>query len=70
LINLGAYYGRMKSYDKALEAMEKAAERKKDDLNIRFHIAQLLFDFNRMDEAESTVDKILSREKGTSAPAS
>jgi tetratricopeptide (TPR) repeat protein len=64
LINLGAYYGRMKSYDKALEALEKASERRKDDLTVRFHIAQLLFDFNRMDKAESTVDGILSIEKG------
>jgi tetratricopeptide (TPR) repeat protein len=64
LINLGAYYGRIKSYDKALEAMEKASERRKGDLNIRFHIAQLLFDSNRMEEAESTVDGILSVDKG------
>jgi tetratricopeptide (TPR) repeat protein len=63
LINLGEYYGRMKSYDKALEAMEKAAERRKGDLNIRLHIARLLFDLNRMDEAESTVDEILKTEK-------
>jgi tetratricopeptide (TPR) repeat protein len=63
LINLGAYYARMKSYDKALEAMEKAAGRRKDDLNVQLHIAQLLFDFDRMDDAESRVDGILSIEK-------
>ena len=37
LISLGGYYARRRSYDKALEAMKKAAEIKKDDLNIYFN---------------------------------
>jgi tetratricopeptide (TPR) repeat protein len=64
LMNLGAYYARTKSYEKALEAMQKAKERKPDDLNVQVNIAQLQFDFNQLKDAEATVDKVLEKEKG------
>lgn len=64
LMNLGGYYARRKSYDKALEAFNKAAEIKKDDLNIMASLAQLYFDFGKIDESEAVVDKILEEDKG------
>jgi tetratricopeptide (TPR) repeat protein len=64
LMNLAGYYARMKSYDRALEAMQKAAEIKKDDPNVLVNMAELHFDFNKVKEAEATVDKVLEREKG------
>jgi tetratricopeptide (TPR) repeat protein len=64
LMNLGAYYARMKSSEKALDALQKAAEIKPEDLNIQVSLAQLHLDFNQTKEAEATVDKVLSKEKG------
>ncbi len=64
LMNLAAYYARMKSYDRALEAMHKAAEIKKDDPNVLVNMAELQFDFNKVKDAEATVDKVLEKEKG------
>ena len=64
LMNLAGYYKRTKSYDRALEAMQKAAEIKKDDPNVLFDMAELQFDFNKVKEAEATVDKALEKEKG------
>jgi len=64
LMNLAAYYGRMKSYDRALEAMQKAEEIKKDDPNVLVNMAELQFDFNKIKEAEATVDRVLEKEKG------
>lgn len=64
LMNLATYYARMKSYDRALEAMRKAAEIKKDDPNVLVNMAELQIDFNKVDDAERTVDKVLAREKG------
>lgn len=64
LMNLAGYYARMKSYDRALEAMQKAAEIKKDDPNVLVNMAELHFDFNKVKEAEATVDKVLEKEKG------
>ncbi len=64
LMNLGAYYARMKSSEKALDALQKAAEIKPEDLNIQVSIAQLQLDFNQTKEAEATVDKVLNKEKG------
>jgi len=64
LMNLAAYYARMKSYDRALEAMHKAAEIKKDDPNVLVNMAELQFDFNQVKDAEATVDKVLEKEKG------
>ncbi|MCD6298402.1 MAG: tetratricopeptide repeat protein, partial [Deltaproteobacteria bacterium] len=64
LMNLGAYYDRRKSYDKALEAMNRALEIRKDDLNILVSMAQLHFDFRKMKEAEATIDKVLEKDKG------
>jgi tetratricopeptide (TPR) repeat protein len=64
LMNLAGYYARVKSYDRALEALHKAAEIKKDDPNVLVNMAELHFDFNKVKEAESTVDKVLEREKG------
>jgi tetratricopeptide (TPR) repeat protein len=64
LMNLAAFYARMKSYDRALEAMHKAAEIKKDDPNVLINMAELQFDFNKVKDAEATVDKVLEKEKG------
>jgi tetratricopeptide (TPR) repeat protein len=64
LMNLAAYYARMKSYDRALDAMQKAAEIKPDDPNVLVSIAELQFDFNKVKEAEATVDKVLEKESG------
>jgi tetratricopeptide (TPR) repeat protein len=64
LMNLAAFYARRKSYDRALEAMHKAAEIKKDDPNVLVNMAELQFDFNKVKEAEATVGKVLEKEKG------
>lgn len=64
LMNLAGYYARMKSYDRALEAMHKAADIKKDDPNVLVNMAELHFDFNKVKEAEGTIDKVLEKEKG------
>ena len=64
LMNLGAYYARRKSYDQALEAMQRAAEIKQDDLNILVSIAQLHFEFKKLKEAEDTIDKVLEKDNG------
>ncbi len=64
LMNLAGYYARMKSYDRALEAMRKAEEIKKDDPNVLVNMAELHFDFNKLKEAEATVDRVLEKEKG------
>ena len=62
LMNFGAYYARRKSYDKALEVMQEAAEIKKDDLNILLSIAQLHFDFKQMEDAVAVVDRVLEKD--------
>jgi len=64
LMNLAAYYARMKSYDRAMEAIQKAEEIKKDDPNVLVNMAELQFDFNKIKEAEATVDRVLEKEKG------
>jgi tetratricopeptide (TPR) repeat protein len=64
LVNLGGYFARRGFYDKALQAMQKAEKIKKDDLNILGVIAQLHFDFNKLEDAENTVAQILERDKG------
>ncbi|UCF56016.1 MAG: tetratricopeptide repeat protein, partial [Deltaproteobacteria bacterium] len=64
LLNLGSYYARRKSYDKALESLQGAAEIRKDDPNILVLIAQLHFDFKKLEDAEITVDKVLEKDKG------
>ena len=51
LTNLGGYYIRRKSYDKALEAMQKAAAIKKDDLNILVGIAQIYLESKQIENA-------------------
>jgi tetratricopeptide (TPR) repeat protein len=63
-MSLGAFYARQKSYDKALEAMNKALSVKKDDLNVQLAIAQLHFDFKKMEQAEAVVDRILEKDQG------
>lgn len=64
LINLGSFYARRKSYDKALKALQEAAEIKKDDLNILASIAQLHFDFRKLKEAGDAVDEVLKKDNG------
>jgi tetratricopeptide (TPR) repeat protein len=64
LMNLGGYYARTNSYEKALETMQKAATINKDDLNIMTGIAQLHFDFKHTKDAESAVDKVLEKDGG------
>jgi tetratricopeptide (TPR) repeat protein len=64
LMNLGAYYARQKDYKQALEAFEKAGSIQKDNLDIRMAIAQLDFDFRKVDEAQEVVDGILQKDKG------
>jgi Tfp pilus assembly protein PilF len=44
--------------------MHKAAEIKKDDPNVLVNMAELQFDFQKVKEAEATVDKVLEKEKG------
>lgn len=64
LMNLGAFYARRKNYNQALEAFEKAATTKKDNIDIQLAIAQLHFDFRKMDRAQKVVDGILEKDKG------
>ncbi len=64
LMSLGAYYERRRSYDKALEAMKKASEMSKNNLDIQVRIAQLHLDFNKFKEGDETVDKVLEKDKG------
>ncbi|MBW2094930.1 MAG: tetratricopeptide repeat protein [Deltaproteobacteria bacterium] len=64
LMNLGAFYARQKDYERALAAFEKAASSKKDNLAIQLAIAQLHYDFRKMDEAQKVVDAILEKDKG------
>jgi len=64
LMSLSAYYARTKAYDKALATVQKAAEIKKDDLNIQLSMAEIQMDSNRLKGAESTVDKVLEKDKG------
>lgn len=67
LMNLGAFYARRKDYPHALETFEKAAAIKKDNLDIQIAIAQLDFDFKKMDAAQVVVDRILVKDKGNLA---
>jgi tetratricopeptide (TPR) repeat protein len=64
LMNLGGYYARRRSYEKALEALKKASALKKDDPNILASIAQLHFDFKKMKDAEDMVGEVLEKDKG------
>ncbi len=64
MINLGGFYARQKSYEKALETLQRAEEIKKDDLNILGFIAQLHFDFEKWDTAAAVTDGILQKDPG------
>jgi tetratricopeptide (TPR) repeat protein len=64
MINLGEFYARQKSYKKALEILQRAEEIKKDSLNILSSIAQLHFDFEKWDAAETVTDGILQKDPG------
>jgi len=64
LMNLGGYYARRKQYDTALDAMNRAASIRGDDLEIQVGIARILLDAQRLDEAGTTIDKILEKDKG------
>ncbi len=64
LMNLGLYYARRNSYEKALDAMARASALKKDDLDILVSMAQLNFDFKKIKDAETTIDKVLEKDKG------
>jgi tetratricopeptide (TPR) repeat protein len=64
LMNLSTFYARMKSYDKALAAVKKAAEIKKDDPNVMVNLAELQLDSNQVKDAEATLDGVLSKDKG------
>ena len=67
LMNLGAFYARRKDYRQALAAFEKASSTKKDNVDIQLAIAQLHFDFRKMDKAQKVVDEILEKDKGNVA---
>jgi tetratricopeptide (TPR) repeat protein len=64
LVELGGFYARRNSYDKALEAFEKALAVKKDDPNILLLIGQLQLDFKHPEEGEATIDRALELDKG------
>ena len=64
LVNMGKYYARRGTYDKALQILLEAAEIKKDDLDILTSIAQVHFDTNRPEEAQEIVDRALKKDKG------
>jgi tetratricopeptide (TPR) repeat protein len=64
IMNLGGFYARQKSYEKALDTLQRAEEIKKDDLNILGFIAQLHFDFEKWDAAETVTDRILQKDPG------
>lgn len=64
LVNLGGFYARRNAYEKALEAMGKALDMKKGDLEIMAGIAQLHFDFRHFGEAEALIDRVLEKDKG------
>jgi len=63
LMNLAAYYARVKNYDKALEAMIRALDVKPDDPDVLVNMAKLHFDFKKIKEAESTVDIVLKKDE-------
>jgi len=63
LMRLGSFYGRRGLFDQALDAMTKAATAKNDDPSIITRIAQLYLNFNKIDEAEAMVDKVLGEYK-------
>ncbi|MBW1803751.1 MAG: tetratricopeptide repeat protein, partial [Deltaproteobacteria bacterium] len=63
LMNLGFFYARRISYDKALGAMQKALNIQKDDLTILANMAQLHFDFNKIQDAEALIEQVLSKNK-------
>jgi tetratricopeptide (TPR) repeat protein len=63
LMDLGRYFVRRNSYEKALRTMLKAKAIKRHDLNILASIAQLHFDFKNMEAAEATVNDILKKDK-------
>jgi tetratricopeptide (TPR) repeat protein len=64
LMNLAGFHARRKSYEQALDAVRKAAEVRKDDLDILTAMAQLQFDFQKLQEAEASVDRVLGKDKG------
>jgi tetratricopeptide (TPR) repeat protein len=64
LVHLGRYYARRRSYDKALESLEKAAEIRENDLDISATIAQVYFDSGKFEDAEAIVDGVLEKDKG------
>jgi Tfp pilus assembly protein PilF len=64
LMNLSTFYARMKSYDKALAAVKKAAEIKKDDPNVMVNLAALQLDSNQVKDADATLDAVLAKDKG------
>jgi tetratricopeptide (TPR) repeat protein len=64
LMNLAHYYARRGLAPKALDTMRQALQIKKGDSTILLALAQMQFDLKRLDEAEVTVDKVLSSDEG------
>jgi len=64
LVNVARYYARRRKYQKAVAEMNKAVERKPENLNLLATLAQLHLDFGKTEEAEQTIDKVLERDKG------
>jgi tetratricopeptide (TPR) repeat protein len=64
LLNLAHYYARRGLDQKGLDTMKQALQIKKGDPDILLALAQLQFDIKRLDEAEVTVDKVLSSDEG------
>jgi len=60
LMRLGSFYGRRGLFDKALDAMKRASAAKNNDPSILTKIAELHLNFNKIEEAEAMIDKILS----------
>jgi len=61
LMNLGDFYARRKSYEKALETMQQALALQPDDLQDLLKIARLHFNHHRIAAADAVVGRILKR---------
>ncbi len=64
LLQLAQFYRKRKNFDKALEAMQKASKKKKDDLNLQVGIARIYLETNQIKSANEILDNVLAEDKG------
>jgi len=63
-MDLAAFLARKGAYEKALGVLQDAAEERPGDLDILTQIAQLHLEFNHLEQAEKTVDRVLNFYEG------